>query len=117
MLAAPGSYVPGWDCHGLPIEIKALERLPARTTLAPRDIRRHARQLCATRCASMPASLLMHGSRPHDARSALETIDKQCVEFRSWAVLGDWDAPYRTLGASARDAALIAALPSPGHVH
>ena len=30
---------------------------------------------------------------------AIDTIDRQRAEFKSWAVLGDWDAPYRTLGA------------------
>jgi hypothetical protein len=41
------SYVPGWDCHGLPIEAKALERMPKSRdgTLAPQTVRRHARAL------------------------------------------------------------------------
>src|SRR3989338_1052238 len=39
------SFVPGWDCHGLPIEHKVLEALEPsiRATLTPLDIRRAAR--------------------------------------------------------------------------
>ena len=46
------SFIPGWDCHGLPIEIKALERVQAAGgagKLTPREIRRHAQQLYGRR--------------------------------------------------------------------
>jgi isoleucyl-tRNA synthetase len=61
-------YVPGWDCHGLPIELKALESLKAtdRHSLSPMEIRRHACELADT------------------------TIGTQRADFERWGVLGDW---------------------------
>ncbi|TYZ60582.1 hypothetical protein PybrP1_002012 [[Pythium] brassicae (nom. inval.)] len=62
-------YVPGWDCHGLPIEIKALEKLKsdtARSELSPSQVRRLSREL---------------------ARAA---IADQKRDFERWGVLADW---------------------------
>ena len=61
-------YVPGWDCHGLPIELKALESLKSvdRHSLAPMEIRRHACEL------------------------ADRTIERQRADFERWGVLGNW---------------------------
>lgn len=62
-------YVPGWDCHGLPIEIKALEKLKsdtARSELSPSQVRRLSREL---------------------ARGA---IAEQKGDFERWGVLADW---------------------------
>ena len=41
------SFIPGWDCHGLPIELKALEKLsPAeRKALQPLELRQQARSI------------------------------------------------------------------------
>ncbi|KAI8062597.1 isoleucine--tRNA ligase [Gongronella butleri] len=69
-------YRPGWDCHGLPIEIKVLEALRDKGkhgVLPPTTIRRLARE------------------------RALQELDKQRTAFMSWGVIGDWDHPYRTL--------------------
>ncbi|KAH8548878.1 Isoleucyl-tRNA synthetase [Umbelopsis sp. PMI_123] len=68
-------YTPGWDCHGLPIELKALEKLKANDSkkLLPSEIRKVARE-----------------------RALLE-VEKQKKDFMSWGVLGDWDKPYLTL--------------------
>lgn len=68
------SYVPGWDCHGLPIEIKALQA--QKKDLAQTDpvgVREAAREL------------------------AEETIEKQKQGFKEWAVMGDWDNAYKTM--------------------
>jgi isoleucyl-tRNA synthetase len=62
-------FVPGWDCHGLPIELKALSdtrNLQARST--PVDVRRIARQCAYTAVAS------------------------QAADFQRWGILADWDA-------------------------
>ncbi|KAL1920073.1 uncharacterized protein VTP21DRAFT_1219 [Calcarisporiella thermophila] len=69
------NYIPGWDCHGLPIELKALSELKhgARSMLSPNEIRETARQC------------------------ALNAIQIQKKEFMDWGVMGDWDKPYRTL--------------------
>ncbi|KAK4514212.1 uncharacterized protein ATC70_001800 [Mucor velutinosus] len=69
-------YRPGWDCHGLPIEIKALEQIRKKgkeATLSPTDIRKIARE------------------------KALFEVDKQRHSFKSWGVMGDWENPYLTL--------------------
>ncbi|KAF9787854.1 tRNA synthetases class I-domain-containing protein [Thelephora terrestris] len=70
-------YVPGWDCHGLPIEIKALAALRADPhTLAPTTIRDKAREF------------------------AIQEVAAQKEEFRSLGIMADWDneqATYRTL--------------------
>src|SRR6266480_4782216 len=70
-------YVPGWDCHGLPIEIKALQALQAhRDTLEPPAIREAARTL------------------------AEKTVEAQKKGFKEWAVLGGWDSSWRTMDKS-----------------
>jgi len=64
-------YIPGWDCHGLPIE-NAIEKL-------------HGRKLSRD---DMQAK-----SRAY----ATEQIDQQREDFRRLGVLGDWERPYRTM--------------------
>lgn len=64
-------YVPGWDCHGLPIEHQ-IEKKHGRG-LDPN----RARQLC----------------RDH----ANEQIARQKADFERLGVLGDWSAPYKTM--------------------
>lgn len=66
-------YIPGWDCHGLPIEIKALQSKQHHTEMAPTDIRTAARKL------------------------ATDTIEQQKESFKAWAVMGDWDNAYKTM--------------------
>ncbi len=64
-------YVPGWDCHGLPIE-NQIEKL-------------HGRHLDRDRIQAL--------SRAY----AGEQIAGQMADFRRLGVLGDWDHPYRTM--------------------
>ena len=66
--AAP--FVPGWDCHGLPIEFKVVKETAG---LEPAEIRR--------RCAEF----------------ALKYIDIQRGSFRRLGVFGDWQNPYLTM--------------------
>lgn len=66
-------YRPGWDCHGLPIEIKALQEKSNYKYLSPGDIRDAARQL------------------------ATATVEEQKKGFQEWGILGDWDNAYRTM--------------------
>ncbi len=65
------SYIPGWDCHGLPIE-NAIEK-------------KHGRKLARD---DMQAK-----SRAY----ATEQIAQQMADFKRLGVLGDWDKPYRTM--------------------
>ncbi|KAF9652680.1 isoleucyl-tRNA synthetase [Thelephora ganbajun] len=70
-------YVPGWDCHGLPIENKALAALGADPhTLPPATIRAKAKEF------------------------AIQEVAAQKEEFKSLGIMADWDnekATYRTL--------------------
>ncbi|MGF1479430.1 MAG: isoleucine--tRNA ligase [Cyanophyceae cyanobacterium] len=66
-------YVPGWDCHGLPIELKVLQKLKSKRNLTPLQLRHQARDF------------------------ALETITEQRTGFQRFGVWGDWQHPYMTL--------------------
>jgi isoleucyl-tRNA synthetase len=68
-------YIPGWDCHGLPIELKVLQAMKPeeRKGLTPIELRRRAKTW------------------------ALEQQQQQCQGFMRYGVWGDWDQPYLTL--------------------
>ncbi|KAI0293979.1 tRNA synthetases class I-domain-containing protein [Russula brevipes] len=71
-------YVPGWDCHGLPIENKALKAVQVddHRTIAPEEIRSLANA------------------------TAVQAVESQKNEFRELGIMADWDATdstYRTL--------------------
>ncbi len=68
-------YVPGWDCHGLPIELKVLQTLKK----ADRDI------------------LSSISLRKKAASFANETINSQRESFKRYGVWGDWTHPYTTM--------------------
>ncbi|WP_240703613.1 isoleucine--tRNA ligase [Thermomonas aquatica] len=67
-------YIPGWDCHGLPIEI-AIEKKWGKVGVKLDAV--EFRQKCR--------------------EYANEQIDVQRRDFKRLGVLGDWDNPYRTL--------------------
>jgi isoleucyl-tRNA synthetase len=68
-------YIPGWDCHGLPIEFKVSQemRKAGDTSVEPAAIRKA--------CEAY----------------ARKYIDIQRTQFKRLGVLGDWDNPYLTL--------------------
>ncbi|RCJ28230.1 isoleucine--tRNA ligase [Nostoc sp. ATCC 43529] len=68
-------YVPGWDCHGLPIELKVLQNMkPAeRQNLTSLQLRQKAKEY------------------------ALDTVNEQRQGFKSYGIWGDWEHPYLTL--------------------
>ncbi|CAM8997561.1 unnamed protein product [Rhodiola kirilowii] len=68
-------YVPGWDCHGLPIELKVLKSpdSEAREYLTPIKLRAKA------------------------AKFAKATVKTQMASFKRFGVWGDWSNPYLTL--------------------
>ncbi|NBO65595.1 MAG: isoleucine--tRNA ligase, partial [Acidobacteria bacterium] len=69
-------YVPGWDCHGLPIEIKVEEELGAHKNEMPViEIRRAAR------------------------RHAEKYLSLQREDFKRLGILGEWDNPYQTMNS------------------
>ncbi|CAJ0636122.1 11131_t:CDS:10 [Entrophospora sp. SA101] len=69
------NFIPGWDCHGLPIEFKALSSFKnvKFATLKPMEIRKAAKE------------------------SAMIALNVQKGEFESWGIIGDWKNPYKTL--------------------
>ena len=67
-------YVPGWDTHGLPIELKAIENV---------GLDMHSKDQV--------------GFRQACAEYAKKFVGIQCDEFKRLGVRGDWDHPYLTL--------------------
>ena len=67
-------YIPGWDCHGLPIEIKVDEQLGRKKLeMDPLEVR--------AACA----------------KYALKYLDLQREQFKRLGVFGQWDEPYSTM--------------------
>lgn len=67
-------YVPGWDCHGMPIEIQ-IEKLYGK---------------------NLPTTEVLSKARAY----AEEQIAKQKLDFVRLGVLGEWDNPYKTMNFS-----------------
>ena len=67
-------YVPGYDCHGLPIEIKVEGKLG------------HKR-------AEMPVATILNACREY----AQEYVDLQTSQFERIGIFGRWDKPYKTM--------------------
>ncbi len=67
-------YVPGWDCHGLPIELQVEKKVgKVGHKIDASEFRRKCREF------------------------ARRQIDRQREDFKRLGVLGDWDHPYATL--------------------
>ena len=67
-------YVPGWDCHGLPIEIAVEKKF------------------------GKPGEKLDAAAFRQKCREyAAEQVDTQRADFKRLGVLGDWEHPYRTM--------------------
>ncbi|HET9869978.1 MAG TPA: isoleucine--tRNA ligase, partial [bacterium] len=70
-------YVPGWDCHGMPIEHKVMEKLGSKAkTMGKVEIRKECRAY------------------------AQKFLERQKEEFKRLGILGDFDHPYRTMDPS-----------------
>ncbi len=70
-------YVPGWDCHGLPIEIKVDGLLgPRKARMTPAEIRRECRKY------------------------AQKYMDLQSRDFQRLGVFGAWDQAYSTMSGA-----------------
>jgi len=67
-------YIPGFDCHGLPIEIKVDEKLGRKKL-------------------EMPVPSVLNACREY----AQKYVDMQSGQFERIGILGRWDKPYRTL--------------------
>jgi len=87
-------YRPGWDCHGLPIELKALQEQRTKTKQANaiEDAPKQEEDAVA-----MGADVNASSIRTIARKLATETIEKQKASFRGWGVMGEWDKPYKTM--------------------
>ncbi len=90
-------YVPGWDCHGLPIEFKVTQEMRK-----------------SGQTAAEPAVI-----RDACEKYARKYIDLQRTQFKRLGVLGDWDHPYLTLDRDyeAAELGLFADLVEKGFVY
>ena len=70
-------YIPGWDCHGLPIEWKVEEKLRAAGKRKEQSSVANFRKACR--------------------KFAEEWVEVQKEEFQDLDVLGDWENPYLTM--------------------
>ena len=70
MLGKRAPYVPGWDCHGLPIEYKVVKES---RTLSPLEVRKKSEAF------------------------ARKFINIQREQFKRLGVFGDWEHPYLTM--------------------
>jgi isoleucyl-tRNA synthetase len=86
-------YVPGWDCHGMPIE-REIEKL-------------HGKNLPVEKTQSLCRTY------------ATEQIEQQKRDFQRLGVLGDWDHPYLTMayGNEADEIRVLGKLLKKGYVY
>ena len=88
-------YRPGWDCHGLPIELKALQA--HRETSTGQEKSSLKDSLAKEASALSDSGLGPLGIRKAAKALASRTIEEQKNAFKSWAVMGEWDEAYKTM--------------------
>lgn len=69
-------YVPGWDCHGLPIELEVTKKL-------------------GSKAENMPKSEIRQKCREY----AQKFVEIQMDEFKRLGIFGDYENPYKTMSA------------------
>jgi isoleucyl-tRNA synthetase len=74
MMGFDAPYVPGYDCHGLPIELYVDRKLGAKK-------------------ANMPALSIRRACREH----ATDALKRQTRDFQRLGITGEWDHPYLTM--------------------
>jgi isoleucyl-tRNA synthetase len=74
MVGFRAPYIPGWDCHGLPIETQVEKKLGGKTTkVAPAEFRKMCREFAA------------------------RYVEIHKAEFKRLGIFGQWDKPYLTM--------------------
>ena len=89
-------YVPGWDCHGLPIELQVEKRVgKAGGKVSAEQFRKECRKYAG------------------------KQVKKQMADFVRLGVLGDWDRPYLTMdfSAEANEIRALGRIIENGHLH
>lgn len=90
-------YRPGWDCHGLPIELKALQA--HQSSSVDKEAKKLLDEPNKEADAARGTGLTSLAIREAAKKLATKTIAEQMSAFRSWGVMGDWDTPYKTMDA------------------
>ena len=88
-------FVPGWDCHGLPIELQVEKKFgKVGEKLSAAEFRAKCREYAA------------------------EQVDRQRVDFKRLGILGDWERPYLTMqpGFEAEQLRVLSRICARGHV-
>jgi isoleucyl-tRNA synthetase len=88
-------FVPGWDCHGLPIELMVEKKFgKVGDKLSAAEFRAQCREYAA------------------------EQVERQKVDFKRLGILADWDKPYLTMqaGYEAEQLRVLARVVERGHV-
>lgn len=67
-------YIPGWDCHGLPIELEVEKKL-----------------------GKVGYEVNAHDFRQACRHYAQRQIERQRIDFKRLGIIGDWDNPYLTM--------------------
>ncbi|RJF94973.1 isoleucine--tRNA ligase [Noviherbaspirillum saxi] len=93
MAGFDAQYVPGWDCHGMPIEIQIEKQFGK----------------------NLPTAEVLAKSRAY----ASEQIERQKKDFIRLGVLGEWDNPYKTMnfGNEADEIRALGAILDKGYVY
>jgi len=90
-------FVPGWDCHGMPIELKVLQSMKGeeKKNMTPISLRKKA------------------------AEFAKETVGNQRESFKRYGIWADWSDPYLTLDPKYEAAQIEAfgAMVKGGHIY
>jgi isoleucyl-tRNA synthetase len=89
-------YIPGWDCHGLPIE-----------------------QMVEKKLGKVGVKVDAPSFRAACRKFAAQQVDKQREDFKRLGVLGDWDNPYLTMNfhTEADIVRALAQIIAKGHLH
>jgi isoleucyl-tRNA synthetase len=96
MMGFDAPYIPGYDCHGLPIELYVDRKLGAKK-------------------ANMPPVAIRRACREH----ASHALKRQTRDFQRLGILGEWDNPYLTMSNhyEAETARLFARFVERGYVY
>ncbi|KAI4187294.1 MAG: hypothetical protein L6R41_002896 [Letrouitia leprolyta] len=86
------NYVPGWDCHGLPIEIKAVEQIRESRVKDLRGQRREDEQVNLDVGTLDPLEI-----RRAARKLAHAAFSEQKKSFQDWAIMADWDNSWKTM--------------------
>ncbi|HVA67737.1 MAG TPA: isoleucine--tRNA ligase [Candidatus Binataceae bacterium] len=96
MMGNRAAFVPGWDCHGMPIELRVARELGEKARTMPKL---ELRALCRAQ--------------------AEHWIDVQREEFRRLGAIGDWENPYLTFtpGYDASEIGVLRKLVEEGYIY